>query len=97
MKTKKNYNFFNKKNILVTGGTGSFGSFFVKTILKFSKPKRLVIFSRDEFKQSELKKELERYKTPPLMVAEIKEILRVDEFSHQTSVLKGVSSAPGIA
>jgi len=29
--------------------------------------------------------------------AEIKEILRVDEFSHQTSVLKGVSSAPGIA
>ena len=58
MKTKKNYNFFNKKNILVTGGTGSFGSFFVKTILKFSKPKRLVIFSRDEFKQSELKKEL---------------------------------------
>ena len=61
MKTKKNYNFFNKKNILVTGGTGSFGSFFVKTILKFSKPKRLVIFSRDEFKQSELKKELINY------------------------------------
>ena len=61
MKTKKNYNFFNKKNILVTGGTGSFGSFFVKTVLKFSKPKRLVIFSRDEFKQSELKKELINY------------------------------------
>ena len=61
MKTKKNYNFLNKKNILVTGGTGSFGSFFVKTVLKFSKPKRLVIFSRDEFKQSELKKELINY------------------------------------
>ena len=55
------YNFFNNRNILVTGGTGSFGSFFVKKILKYSNPKRLVIYSRDEFKQSELKNELSKY------------------------------------
>ena len=58
MKSEFNYNFLNKKNILVTGGTGSFGSYFVKTVLNYSNPKRLVIFSRDEFKQSELQKEL---------------------------------------
>ena len=39
----------NNKSILVTGGTGSFGSAYVKYILKnFPKIKRLVIFYRDE-------------------------------------------------
>ena len=42
---------FNGKTILVTGGTGSFGHAFTKNILKNYNPKRLVIFSRDEFKQ----------------------------------------------
>ena len=58
---KKKYSYLNNKSILVTGGTGSFGSFFVKTILKYSRPKRLVIYSRDEFKQSELKNDLISY------------------------------------
>ena len=40
-----------KKSILVTGGTGTFGSEFVKILLKKFKPKRLVVFSRDEQKQ----------------------------------------------
>ena len=44
-------NIFNGQSILVTGGTGSFGNELVKTILNFSKPKKLVIFSRDEQKQ----------------------------------------------
>ena len=42
---------FNNKNILVTGGTGSFGKFFIKTILKKYKPKKIIVFSRDELKQ----------------------------------------------
>lgn len=45
----------NNKSLLITGGTGSFGSAYVKTILKkFPKIRRLVIFSRDELKQYEL-------------------------------------------
>ncbi len=45
----------NGKSILLTGGTGSFGKEFVKTVLKnFPKVKRLVIFSRDELKQFEM-------------------------------------------
>ena len=47
---------FNSKTILITGGTGSFGKEFIKQILKNSKPKKLIIFSRDELKQYELKK-----------------------------------------
>ncbi len=46
----------NKKSILITGGTGTFGQAFVKFIIKKFKIKRLVIFSRDEFKQYEMSK-----------------------------------------
>ncbi len=46
----------NKKSILITGGTGTFGHAFVKFIVKKFKIKRLVIFSRDEFKQYEMAK-----------------------------------------
>ena len=45
---------FNNKNILITGGTGSFGQNFVKMIIKNYKPKKLIIFSRDELKQYEM-------------------------------------------
>ncbi|OEU70517.1 MAG: UDP-N-acetylglucosamine 4,6-dehydratase (inverting), partial [Desulfovibrio sp. S3730MH75] len=45
---------FNDKSILVTGGTGSFGQKFVEMTLNKYRPKRLVIFSRDELKQHEM-------------------------------------------
>jgi len=48
---------FKDKTILITGGTGSFGSFFVKKILQY-KPRKIIIFSRDEDKQYWLQKEL---------------------------------------
>jgi len=47
---------FNDKTILVTGGTGSFGKKFTESVLKEYSPKKLIIFSRDEFKQSEMAK-----------------------------------------
>lgn len=45
---------FDGKSILITGGTGSFGKQFAQFILENFKPKRLVIFSRDEMKQYEM-------------------------------------------
>ncbi|KPN76357.1 UDP-N-acetylglucosamine 4,6-dehydratase [Shewanella sp. Sh95] len=45
---------FDNKTILITGGTGSFGQKYTKTILQRYKPKRLIIFSRDELKQYEM-------------------------------------------
>ena len=47
---------FDNANILITGGTGSFGHEFVKKILKNYSPKRLIVFSRDEMKQWEMAK-----------------------------------------
>jgi UDP-N-acetylglucosamine 4,6-dehydratase/5-epimerase len=45
---------FNDKSILITGGTGSFGKKFIKTVLARYKPRRVIVFSRDELKQFEM-------------------------------------------
>ena len=42
---------FNNKTIFITGGTGSFGNEFVDTVLRKYKPKKIIIYSRDEYKQ----------------------------------------------
>ena len=55
------------KSILITGGTGSFGKAFVKTILKrYPAVKRLVIFSRDELKQFEMAQQFPESQYPAL-------------------------------
>jgi len=48
---------FDEKSILITGGTGSFGKHCVRTLLARHKPKRLVIYSRDELKQFEMQQD----------------------------------------
>ncbi|MES2324947.1 MAG: UDP-N-acetylglucosamine 4,6-dehydratase (inverting) [Pseudomonadota bacterium] len=45
---------FDNKTILITGGTGSFGKQYVKTIFARYKPKKVIIYSRDELKQYEM-------------------------------------------
>ena len=45
---------FNGKSILITGGTGSFGKKFIKTILARYSPKKVIVYSRDELKQYEM-------------------------------------------
>ncbi|ARJ56243.1 UDP-N-acetylglucosamine 4,6-dehydratase (inverting) [Campylobacter cuniculorum] len=45
---------FNHKNILITGGTGSFGKTYTRILLQNYKPNRIIIYSRDELKQSEM-------------------------------------------
>ena len=45
---------FNNKNILITGGTGSFGKKYTEIILKKYKPNKIIIYSRDELKQYEM-------------------------------------------
>ena len=48
---------FNDKAILVTGGTGSFGKQYVRTLLERYQPKRLIVYSRDELKQFEMEQD----------------------------------------
>lgn len=50
-------NLFDGASVLVTGGTGSFGHRFVRTVLEKHKPSRLAVFSRDELKQFEMREE----------------------------------------
>ena len=58
-------NFYNNSQILITGGTGSFGNEFCRKIVENKiKPRRLIIFSRDEFKQSEMEKKYPVKKFP---------------------------------
>jgi UDP-N-acetylglucosamine 4,6-dehydratase (inverting) len=57
----------NHKSVLVTGGTGSFGKAFVRTVLqRYPAVKRLVIFSRDELKQFEMAQEFSPREFPQL-------------------------------
>jgi UDP-N-acetylglucosamine 4,6-dehydratase/5-epimerase len=53
----------NNQTILITGGTGSFGKNFVNHILKnYSKIKKIIVFSRDELKQHEMRETLKNHK-----------------------------------
>ncbi|WP_419788231.1 UDP-N-acetylglucosamine 4,6-dehydratase (inverting) [Pseudodesulfovibrio sp.] len=56
----------NDKTILITGGTGSFGKKFVKMTLERYRPKKLIIFSRDELKQFEMAQEFSPEKYPAI-------------------------------
>lgn len=60
-----NKNFFKNKSILLTGGTGSFGTAFVDYLLRHKVPlKKIIIFSRDELKQFEMSKIYNENKYP---------------------------------
>lgn len=48
---------FNDASVMITGGTGSFGKEYVKTLLARYKPRKIIIFSRDELKQYEMEQD----------------------------------------
>jgi len=54
-------NMLNGKSVLVTGGTGSFGNHFAQYVLARYKPRRLIIYSRDEFKQFQMSGKFKEY------------------------------------
>ena len=54
MKDSEAANLLTGKNVLITGGTGSFGNEFIRTVTSRYQPRKLIIFSRDELKQYEM-------------------------------------------
>lgn len=60
MNTPRMQKFFKNKTVMITGGTGSFGEYLVRALLPLP-VKKIIIFSRDEWKQHVLKYELEEY------------------------------------
>ena len=55
---------FNNKTIFVSGGTGSFGNKFIEVITKNYKPKKIIVYSRDEYKQYLMEKKFSPNKYP---------------------------------
>ncbi len=91
---------FKNKSILVTGGTGSFGKKFIHTVLKKYNPKKLIIFSRDEYKQSEMEKNLSQYnKLLRFFIGDVRDSERLDfamrgvDFVVHAAALKQVVAA----
>ncbi len=70
----------NDRAVLVTGGTGSFGKHFVKTVIERYKPRRLVIFSRDELKQFEMQQAfpMERYPFMRYFIGDVRDRDRLE-------------------
>lgn len=74
------------RSVLVTGGTGSFGTTFVDVALRLLQPRRLIVFSRDELKQSEMAK---RFTHPSLrfFVGDVRDRDRLQRAMHGVDIV----------
>jgi UDP-N-acetylglucosamine 4,6-dehydratase (inverting) len=80
----------NNKRVLITGGTGSFGKQFIKTILKnYPRVGRIVIYSRDELKQSMLRLEYPLSKYPQLrfFIGDVRDRSRITQACEGVDVI----------
>jgi len=92
---------FDGCTVLVTGGTGSFGRRFIETLLRFSRARRLIVFSRDEYKQSEMQQQFAHLDTSRLrfFIGDVRDTDRLElatrevEFIVHTAALKQVPAA----
>ena len=91
----------NDKAVLVTGGTGSFGKHFLKTVVERYRPRRLIIFSRDELKQFEMAQDYspERYPFLRYFIGDVRDrdrlelALRDVDYVIHAAALKQVPTA----
>ena len=68
--------FLDNKIILITGGTGSFGRKFVETVFKKFKPKKVIIYSRDEQKHFQLQKKW-KFKNIRFFIGDVRDLNRL--------------------
>lgn len=70
----------NDKVVMVTGGTGSFGKHFVRTVIARYKPRKLIIFSRDELKQYEMAQTFspEQYPFMRYFIGDVRNVARLE-------------------
>ena len=74
----------NEKNVLITGGTGSFGKKATEIILRKYKPRRLIIFSRDELKQFEMAQQFpnNKYACIRYFIGDVRDKERLERAFH---------------
>jgi len=82
----RNYTMLNNKKVLITGGTGSLGNALVEKICTDYKPKKLIIFSRDEYKQKVM---AEKYDYPCLrfFLGDVRDLKRLNEVCRGIDIL----------
>lgn len=89
---------FNERSILITGGTGSFGKQFIRTLFQDYTPKRVVVFSRDELKQYEMQHEF-RHEAMRFFIGDVRDserlaqAMRGIDFVIHAAALKQVPAA----
>ena len=86
----------NNKTILITGGTGSFGKRFIYTALNNYKPKKVIVYSRDELKQFEMQQVWPFVSGGPMryFIGDIRDLSRLRSAMHGVDI---VVHAAGIA
>jgi UDP-N-acetylglucosamine 4,6-dehydratase len=67
----------NGKTVLITGGTGSFGKAFVSSVLKYTDAKKVIVFSRDELKQWEMRQDLGEEKRVRFFIGDVRDHQRL--------------------
>ena len=68
---------FNNKTILITGGTGSFGRAFVRNLINNYNPKKIIIFSRDELKQSDMALDFDNHESLRFFIGDVRDYERI--------------------
>ena len=77
----------NNKTILITGGTGSFGKIFTRYILEEHNPKKVIVLSRDEFKQFHMKREFEKHKNLRFFLGDIRDKERLERAFQDVDIV----------
>jgi UDP-N-acetylglucosamine 4,6-dehydratase (inverting) len=79
----------NNKTVFISGGTGSFGQQFIDQVVKNFKPKKLIVFSRDELKQFEMKKKFsdKELKNIRFFIGDIRDKERVSQALREVDVV----------
>ena len=76
-----------EKVVLVTGGTGSFGKKFIATLLKQHSPKKVIVFSRDELKQFEMKEDFGSHPSLRFFIGDVRDRDRLNRAFHGVDIV----------
>ena len=87
MENTMDLNILKGKTVLITGGTGSFGKNFTKYILENSEAKKIIIFSRDELKQSVMEAELKAGERVRFFLGDVRDLPRLQRAFHGVDIV----------
>jgi len=90
--TTVNLDFLKDKVVLITGGTGSFGSNFVKLLSEKSKAKKIIVFSRDEFKQSLMQAQFKNEPRLRFFLGDVRDLRRLERAFNGVDVVVHASA-----